>query len=291
MDTILIFGSSGVFGKAMLRYLNGKKNINVYTANRKIHSKNEINVDIRNREEVENVILKVKPDLIFNLTGSYSSDENQLVLINLESSRFIMETLLKFDMKSTRVLLIGSASEYGIVENEENPITEQRVLRPISFYGVTKAWQTQLCSYYAFKGIKVIVGRVFNVLGSGISDTLFVGRVQKQINEILQGEREFIQIGNLSSIRDYISIDNAVEQLFVIIKKGIPGEVYHVASGQPVTMRYILNLYLVRNGLDFTIVRESEKFSNRVGFDVPTIYADISKTSALLKYTNKNEFN
>jgi GDP-4-dehydro-6-deoxy-D-mannose reductase len=77
-------------------------------------------------------------------------------------------------------------------------------------------------------------------------------------------------------------LDHAVNQLMAIAEHGSAGEVYHIASGTPVTMRELLARELARYGLRDSIVDEAAALSNRYGYDAPSIYADIGKTTALL---------
>jgi GDP-4-dehydro-6-deoxy-D-mannose reductase len=182
----------------------------------------------------------------------------------------------------TRVVIIGSAAEYGVVNIAENPIRESRLLAPVSVYGLSKSWQSQLIGLYRSAGLDVLGARVFNLYGCGISDLLFAGRVQNQIRDVLDGKKESIEVGQLTAVRDYISTEDAAIQLLAIIQRGLPGEIYHVASGVPVTMQEILQRQLTAVGLSFSIVKESAQFSNRSGYDVPMIYADISKTLEIM---------
>jgi len=152
--------------------------------------------------------------------------------------------------------LIGSAAEYGVVRLEENPIREDRVLNPVSIYGLTKAWQTQLAGYYASSGVDVVVARVFNLDGPRLSERLFIGRLQKQIAEVLACQKTVIELGPLTAIRDYVSTDEAADQVLAIAEHGETGRVYHVASGLPVKMRDILVRYLSIHKLDASIVHE-----------------------------------
>jgi nucleoside-diphosphate-sugar epimerase len=176
------------------------------------------------------------------------------------------------------------------VHPDENPVREDRVLRPVSVYGMTKAWQTQLAGLYAARGVDVAVARVFNLEGPGMSERLFVGRLQKQIQEVLAGSRQVIELGPLDATRDYLSTAEAAEQLLAIAAYAPAGSIHHVASGVPVTMRALMERMLAASGLDAGIVRENRELSNRSGYDVPAIYADVGATMALLKqWRNSDE--
>jgi len=86
----------------------------------------------------------------------------------------------------------------------------------------------------------------------------------------------------LSAFRDYIAIEEACDLLITIGEKGESGQIYHVASGAPILMRDLLSNFLLRNNLSMNDVLEDLNYSNRQGFDVPIIYADMEKTNNLL---------
>jgi nucleoside-diphosphate-sugar epimerase len=274
----LLTGAGGALGRAMLSCLQTKK-CQIISCQK---SNGDCQFDVRDSTRFSQLISHSKPDLIIHLAASFSNDFEEAYAINVEAVRRLLD-FIEDSRCRTRVVLIGSAAEYGIVRPEESPITEQHVLSPVSNYGMTKAWQTQLATLYASRGVDVLVARVFNLYGPGLSERLFVGRVQKQIGEVLAGDKSVIEVGPLTAVRDYISTADAANQIMAIAEHGLSGQVYHVASGKSVTMREILMHYLDEYHLDASIVRESSAASNRAGYDVPLIYADIEKTLKLMK--------
>jgi GDP-4-dehydro-6-deoxy-D-mannose reductase len=222
------------------------------------------------------------PDVIINLATIFSQDFEESFTVNVGAVKNILNTVQQ-EQLSTRVILIGSAAEYGNVNDVDNPVSESQVLKPLTAYGLSKAWQTQLANYYFNQGVDVIVARIFNLLAPDVSEKLFAGRVYKQIKSIAQGKQDEIQIGPLSAIRDYISTKEAAEQLMLITEQGISGEIYHVASGRPISMQELLRNILEDNGLEKTPVKVNDDFSNHKGVDLKQIYADINKTNSLNK--------
>jgi GDP-4-dehydro-6-deoxy-D-mannose reductase len=91
--------------------------------------------------------------------------------------------------------------------------------------------------------------------------------------------RKTVEVGSLAASRDYISVDDASVQIVAIIERGQCGGIYHVASGQPVTMRELLQQMLAENGLEYDVTREQSGAPSK--YDVPIIFADISATEAL----------
>jgi len=281
VETVLVTGANGALGQSLVNLLQCSGLYQVILTSRLSNNKKFHQVDVRNFEEIKSVIDSVRPDIIFHLVATFVNDFNEAYSINVESSKNILDAV-KQSGRSIRVCLVGSAAEYGVVNPEENPIHESRLLKPISIYGLTKAWQTQLGGFYFRQGLRVVIARIFNLDGANLSDRLFIGRLQKQISEVLSGEKTVIELGPLDATRDYIVTDEASKQLLNIGLNGVPGQIYHVASGIPVTMREMLLRYLKYYNLDVSIVRESIDLTNHTGYDVPEIYADITKTIQLI---------
>jgi len=279
MKTVLVTGSTGALGQAVIRCLNKDGHYNIIATSRKEVDVNA-RLDVTDHAQLAAVIDREKPELILHLAATFVNDFDEAYAVNVEASRQLLETIRRSEM-TVRVLLIGSAAEYGVIQPEENPVREDHVLNPVSVYGLTKAWQTQLAGFYASSGVDAVVARVFNLEGGNLSERLFIGRLQKQIDEVLAGKQSVIELGSLDASRDYISIDEAAVQILAIAKRGESGQVYNVASGVPVTMREILARYLKKNKLDISVVHESASLSHRVGYDVPVIYADMNKTLQL----------
>lgn len=281
---ILITGATGALGQAIIARLAANSRDLVIFAPGRSDDSNPL--DLRCQDQIVRTIERTRPDLILHLAATFSNDYEEAYELNVNAAWHILKAVEELAF-STRIVLIGSASEYGLVSAEENPIVVNQVLRPVSIYGMTKAWQTELAYVYAARGVNVLVARIFNLIGPGLSERLFIGRLYKQIEELRQGKREQIEVGSLSAVRDYISIDDAITQLLAIADHGEAGEVYHVASGEPVIMRQVLVRELAAHGLDASVVVEGVNLSNRRGYDVPSIYAEISKTIALIKKNGK----
>jgi GDP-4-dehydro-6-deoxy-D-mannose reductase len=275
----MVTGSTGSLGQAVINYLQTCGDYKIIATSRNADDP-KVQLDVSDHGQLAELIRRESPRLILHLAATFVNDFDEAYAVNVEASRQLLETVRQSGL-GTRVLLIGSAAEYGVVYPEENPVREDHVLNPVSIYGLTKAWQTQLAGYYSACGVDTVVARVFNLEGDNLSDKLFIGRLQKQIDEVISGSQSVIELGPLTASRDYVTIDEAAEQIHKIAEYGEAGQVYHVASGEAVVMRDILLRYLEKNKLDISIVRESAALSNRAGYDVPVIYADVTKTSQL----------
>ena len=288
MKTVLITGSQGALGSAVIAHLKQMGNYRVVATGRQPvvgcqqSDQSYIQLDVRDREQMFSIIQSTQPSLVLHLAATFINNFEEAYAIHVDATRHLLEAV-QLSGSRTRVLLVGSAAEYGIVRAEENPIDEDRFQNPVSIYGLTKAWQTQLARFYAILGVDVVVARIFNLDGPGLSDRLFIGRLQKQISEVLAGRRSNISLGSLDAIRDYVSTDEAAYQMLAIAEHGEVGRTYHVASGVPVMMREIFLRQLAFNNLDVSILQESLELSSHTGYSVPVIFANITRTLELIK--------
>lgn len=285
---VLVTGATGAVGKALVdRLCLNPEQFCVFAPPRRT---GDNPLDLLVLDDINRTIDRTKPDLIFHLAATFSNNFDEAYAINVAATRRILQ-VIEASNRRVRVVLVGSAAEYGPVSPEENPIRESHALRPVSTYGLTKAWQTELSYLYASLGVDVVVARVFNLIGPNLSERLFVGRLYKQIAEMRGGLRKCIEFGPLSAVRDYLSIDLAITQLMAIAENGTAGSVYHVASGVPISMRELLIQELTLHNLQDTVLIEGAGLTNRSGYDVPSIYADISNTMALLVVGGDNAGN
>lgn len=283
--TILVTGASGGFGSAFVPMLRADTEELVIAS-----GKNEstcvsyMKCDFTDEVAVRELIGSIKPRLIYHLVGSFTGQFEQDFKVNVLSSKYIFDSVLA-DNLGTRVVLFGSAAEYGAVLASDNPISESHSCCPVSVYGLTKYFQTDMAQFYfRTKLIDVVVARVFNIAAKGLSERLFYGRAEKLIQRYKAGHVQHLEFGYLGSERDYIELDQLKEQLLAVAKYGISGEIYNVGSGIPQKMRTILDGLLEREGIiNVNVIETSSELIGRKGIDVPVIYADISKVSNLLR--------
>ena len=282
MTTILITGSRGAFAKALLSRLldhSGVKVIGV-VRNNAINA-HEIECDLSNKDSVIELIRSIRPSIIYHLAASFTSNFESDVMVNAYCAQWMFEELLRSDIKC-RVIIFGSAAEYGAVKITENPIPETHCIKPISVYGLTKALQSQISYYYASQyEVDIVIARVFNLAIDGLNTRLFYGKITNYINSYKHGEIKKLYLGNLSSVRDYIGLDQAIQQIFSISHYGIMGETYNVGSGIPTKMEDLLLSILEQNNIPYNCYEvTTTNFTKNV--DVPVIYADISKVTNLV---------
>lgn len=224
------------------------------------------------------LVRAVRPARIYHLAGSLGGDWESDYRANLLSARNVLDAVAACGLKC-RVLLVGSAAEYGVPAR--NPVSEKDALNPISVYGFTKMLQTRLGQFYAkVYGLDVVVARPFNLYGPGVSPKLFPGRVEAQIKAYRAGAAREITVGRLDSVRDFLHIDEAVPLLRAVMERGARGEVYNIGSGRPLKISGLLKKLLAGTGIPYSAVK-SAAAAPRTRNDVDAIYADTRKLRGL----------
>ena len=184
MKKVLVIGSDGALGAELVRALKRVNDYEVHLASRNPQSPLTHKLDIQERENIDSLIRELVPDLIFNLAASFSGNLDEVLKINVRSTISLLEAVKAYVPKC-RVMLMGSAAEYGFILPEENPVSEDHALNPLTAYGLSKSIQSEVAKFFGRQGMDVIVCRIFNLEGDNISPHLFIGRLQKEIQEVV----------------------------------------------------------------------------------------------------------
>jgi GDP-4-dehydro-6-deoxy-D-mannose reductase len=240
-------------------------------------------------EHTFRIIEEINPDYIFHLAGViYTRDWEKLYLGNVKTTFNIMEGVKKADIPC-RIIIPGSAAEYGRVPVADLPINEDQITNPVVPYGVAKLWQTTIAKYYASCRFDVVIGRMFNVIGPGAPEGLSVGAFANQLRKIKRGELPSqISVGNLKPRRDFIDIVDACRGLIAIATKGKNGEIYNVCSGRSVSMEQVLRIMIQKAGVDVDVSVDPQRMKNS---DIEDIFGSPDKISNTTGWRAEIELN
>ena len=284
--TLLVFGISGFTGSHLCQYLaNNAPSSDLYVVGVVSRVKDSLFAGVDQLEVVDafddfavrELICKIRPDYIVNLIGLFRAARyDELMQSNVAISRNILQAVVDTGALETRLLFIGSAAEYGAVQT--NPASEQDSTMPVSLYGLSKVFQTNLVRYYyQAHQIKSVIARTFNLIGKGVSESLSVGNFQNQINAANDGDT--IKVGNLAPERDFLEVESAVKLYMQLLCYGRPGEVYNVCSGIPIRIGHLLE-DMIRSSGKSLILEVSPQLLR--GNDVSRIYGSRAKLDELL---------
>lgn len=274
---ILVLGANGFVGRAVCGSLSGAHN--VYGASKSIiEDDKNFRIDLTDKKSIVNVLNRVNPEAIINCAGVVENSE--AAKLNLIFTRNLLEVIADTGIKVNRVIVSGSAAEYGRVEEKNIPVNEEVPLNPVSIYGQSKVDETELAlKFQEEKNIPVTIVRIFNPIGSRMHPKFIIPGIIRQVDAILAGEKIAIEVTRLDSKRDYIDIQDIASALKFIVENQPQEKIYNIGSGLSTSNEELINL-IVKN----SELRTMPKIIETVSEEEPllAIQADISRI--------KNEF-
>ena len=226
---------------------------------------------------------EIRPDYVFHLAAqafvptSWADPWNTLAN-NIRGQLNVLLAALGLDTMP-RVLVIGSAEEYGAVTAADLPIDEETPLRPSSPYAVSKVTQDMLgYQYFASHRLPVVRVRPFNHIGPAQSPAFVTSDFAKQIAEAEAGQREpILRVGNLQGRRDFSDVRDIVRGYHLALTEGEPGEVYNLGAEESYSIRQVLDILLGFSRLKMSVEQDPKRLRPA---DIPNLVADCSKMRA-----------
>lgn len=212
--------------------------------------------DLSDSSGLIRVIGEVKPDEIYNLAAQshvqisfdvpeYSGDVDALgVLRVLEAVRICGLA------KTTRVYQASTSELFGKVE--EIPQKETTPFHPYSPYAVAKQygfWITK--EYREAYGMFAVNGILFNHESERRGENFVTRKITLAAGRIAEGLQDVLELGNLSSLRDWGYAKDYVECMWLMLQHETP-EDFIIATGEQHTVREFATLAFKANGIDLT---------------------------------------
>lgn len=285
MKKALIIGASGFVGPYLAAQLSGESGMKVYATKLPQGELDDIqaevcNLDIMNKEEIVDLLYKIRPDYIFHLAAQSSvavswKNPGLTIDVNIKGSVNVLDAVRELYYKP-RVLLIGSGEEYGHIRPGETPISEDNHLRPGNLYAATKVCQNMIAKIYTTAyDMELIMVRAFNHIGPKQAPIFVVSDFCKQVVEIEKGVREpVMMVGNLKAMRDFTDVRDVVRAYALLVEHGKAGETYNVGSGHAVSIQDVLDLIISQSSAEVEVKVDPNKIRP---VDVPIIEADTTK--------------
>lgn len=268
----LITGAGGFVGPYLTAHLESMGDVVVGT---------DAEVDITDGDGVRRAFLEIRPDVVYHLAaashvGTSWAAPVEVLRVNTEGSLNVFLAALEADVQ--RVLLIGSAEQYGRLTPELMPVAETTPLRPVSPYGASKAAAEMMASHaFHGRGLPVVATRSFNHLGPGQSEALVASTIAKQVAEAERAGGGTVRTGNLEARRDFTDVRDVVRAYRLLVERGEPGEAYNVCSGREVAIQDIADHLAGRARAEVRFELDPERLRPA---DVPAVRGDNTKLCA-----------
>jgi len=283
---VLIIGITGLAGHHLYNQLIEDKKYDVYgtyyqnTKHLDQYANAELfRCDVNDIYSVESALEQCKPEWIFHFGAHVTvhnsfNDPISIFQTNVMGTVNVLESVRKIN-PDCKILITGSAEEYGKVPQELMPIQETYSLNPVSPYGLSKKMQEELgLLYHKTYGLNIILSRTFHYSGPHQPLGFVFTDFAKQIVDIKNGEQDHIKVGNLSAKRDFTDIRDVVSAYVELMKNGTSGEVYNVCSGRSVAIQNILDMMRSYSEGNIEVVVDKAKLRP---LDIPDFVGDNNK--------------
>lgn len=270
----LVTGSGGFVGSELLRHLEAAGDEVVGLDHRS-------GGDVTDPEAVRALLVRHRPDAVYHLAavshiGASWSAPLEVFRVNAEGALNVLRASAEAGVG--RVLLVGSADEYGAVREEDLPLTEDAALRPLTPYGASKVAADYLgLQAYLGEGLPVIRVRAFNHTGASQPERFVIPALARRIVAAERHGRKEVPVGSLEPVRDFTDVADVVAAYRLLVERGEPGEVYNVCSGVGRSVAEIADRLLALARHQIELVHDPELVRP---VDVPRLVGDNTKLRA-----------
>lgn len=268
----LVTGSTGFVGQHLMAHLRaaGDDVTGVHA-----------DVDVTELDAVLDTVKAARPEAVYHLAAiSHIGDSwdapAHVFRVNAEGTLNVLRACAVCDVG--RVLVVGSADEYGIVEHEWLPLTEDAPLRPATPYAASKV-AAEFLALQAFlgDGLPTIRVRSFNHTGPGQADRFVVPALARRIVETRSTGERSLPVGALEPVRDFTDVRDVARAYRLLIEQGEPGAVYNVCSGVGVSVADMVERMLAIAGAELDVEIDPELARP---IEIPRLVGDNSRLRA-----------
>ncbi len=271
----VVTGARGFVGRYLTRHLakHGTKVVSLDVDDRQP-------VDITDSDAVVRRIEHESPDVVYHLAArshvGESWTDDLVDAVNVGGTAAVVDACVRAGVD--RVLVVGSAEQYGAVAPDAGLVAETTECRPLSPYGRSKVEAERVAlDAHATHGLAVVCTRAFNHTGPGQSPAFLVPGLAARIAAAERDGRREIALGNGDPVRDFSDVRDVVRAYVLLAEHGAAGEVYNVCSGRGVRVGDVAAMLVARAKHPLRVVTDTELVRP---VDVPVLVGDNTKLVA-----------
>jgi GDP-4-dehydro-6-deoxy-D-mannose reductase len=242
----------------------------------------QIEGDLTDISSLMTALDQVRPNIIFHLAAASSvasswDHPGRFLEVNAVGTVNLLEVARTLDLNA-KIVVSSSAEVYGAVPINQQPITEDAPLAPLSPYAASKAAQDLLTAqYYHGYGMSTIRLRLFHHTGPRRPTQFVASSFAHQIARIERGlDPPRLAVGNLEAVRDFTDVRDVARAYWLAATHGIPGDAYNVCSSRRTSIRRVLDMLLAHSEIDVEVEVDPSRLR---AADIPYLVGDHSRFS------------
>lgn len=243
-----------------------------------------IECDLMDMSQVLNIISTHKPAEIYNLAAQSSvslSFQQPIGTLefNIHSVLNFLEAIRLLD-QSIRFYQASTSEMFGKVN--QLPITELSTVHPLSPYAISKVTGHYICiNYRESYGLFTSCGILFNHESYLRGENFFVRKLIKGAFDILHGQKEYLDFGNLSIKRDFGWSEKYVEAMWLMLQLVKPDD-FIISSGSSIALSDIVHYVFDKLNIDRKLIRINPALFRPI--EIEDIYGSNEKAKAILNW-------
>jgi len=295
---ILITGGCGFIGSNLIGYLLRKTDWKIVILDNMSYGKPEdvdviegfkervkiIDGDIRNKDDVANAIqdcdfvvnLAAQTDVISSIKDPFFDED-----VNIKGTLILLDACRK-----NKIIKFVQASSVAPLGEQEMPLDENKVPKPLSPYGASKLAGEAYCgAFSASFDMNTVLLRFSNVYGpksyeKGSVIPLFIRQIKDNKQVIIFGDGE--------QTRDFIHVEDVCQAIYLSLTVELKEsfEIFQIATGEETSLNKLFDL--IKNSFKEKDVDVKEpKYEPVRPGEILRNYSDISKARKLLGFDPK----
>ena len=322
MKKALITGITGQDGSYLAEFLLNKgyevhgtlRRSSSFNSSRIDHIFNDIKThysDLTDSTSIAKLISTIEPDEIYNLGAqshvkvSFEIPEYTSQVDAIGTLRILEAIRSKENLSSATKFYQASTSElYGLVQ--ETPQKESTPFYPRSPYGVAKLYGFWIVkNYREAYNLHASSGILFNHESPRRGPTFVTKKITNGFEQILNGSIQYLELGNLNSLRDWGHAKDFVEAMWLMLQQDKADD-YVISTGKQYSVREFCekvaayhDIDLVWNGEGLNEVGINKKTNTEIikvnpnyfrPTEVESLLGDCSKAKKILGWSPKISF-
>ena len=203
--------------------------------------------NVGNRELVEHLLTKYSFDSVFHFAAQSHVDNSfnnaiSFTMDNTHATHVLIEACRRFIPK-TQFVHFSTDEVYGESKTDVPFTEDESILKPTNPYSASKAAAEMIVrSYIESFGMNIKVIRCNNVYGPNQYPEKLIPKFKRLLK---QGEKCTIHGSRSASIkRAFMHVEDVVDAVDVVWKRGTPGEVYNIASDDELSVMEVTQLII-----------------------------------------------